>query len=217
MTTNKRTAEETVIGLLADRRDATSAEIASAAKLGRSTVTKALAKLEMAGKVTRTAGSRDGARRQPDRWTTNPRRTAPTHATPPTSGCAQESSTSSCSTTSATSWRRPGKPSHRGEGSRTLLRGRGELPRSARASQAGIPSQQGSASIRTPCRTPPRRRSTAFAMRDRATQLLARKSADGGLAVRAAPGARPGSGVLRLDRPGRSRDCWADAGQSAMP
>jgi len=48
--------------------DLTVAEIVAAAGLGRSTVGKALARLEQSGRVRRSAGGREGARRLPDRW-----------------------------------------------------------------------------------------------------------------------------------------------------
>src|SRR2546428_764544 len=67
--THKRPTEETVLDVLSTQSDVTAAEIATAAKLGRSTVGKALVKLERLGKVKRRAGAREGARRLPDRWT----------------------------------------------------------------------------------------------------------------------------------------------------
>jgi DNA-binding IclR family transcriptional regulator len=66
--TNKPSAEQAVMDALSDQTDATAADIAATAKLGRSTVSKALVKLESAGKVKRSEGGRDGARRLPDRW-----------------------------------------------------------------------------------------------------------------------------------------------------
>ena len=48
--------------------DATAAELADAAGVGRSTATRTLALLEEAGVAARTAGGREGARRLPDRW-----------------------------------------------------------------------------------------------------------------------------------------------------
>ena len=61
-TTKPASAEQTVINVLSGQPDATAAEIATAGKLGRSTVSKTLAKLESAGKVTRSEGR---ARRRP--------------------------------------------------------------------------------------------------------------------------------------------------------
>ncbi|HEY7961578.1 MAG TPA: helix-turn-helix domain-containing protein [Solirubrobacteraceae bacterium] len=66
--TAKPSAEHAVMSVLSDLVDGTVAEIATAGKLGRSTVSKALAKLESAGEVKRREGGRDGARRLPDRW-----------------------------------------------------------------------------------------------------------------------------------------------------
>lgn len=74
MITNKPSAEQTVMSILGDQADATSVEIATAGKRGRSTVSRALAKLESAGQVRRSAGRREGARRQPDRWALTTRR-----------------------------------------------------------------------------------------------------------------------------------------------
>lgn len=56
-----------MISVLGEHPDTTAAEIAATGRLGRSTVSKILTKLEGAGKVKRSTGSRDGARRQPDR------------------------------------------------------------------------------------------------------------------------------------------------------
>jgi len=71
-TTNRPSAEQAVISVLADHPNATDAETAVAGKLGRSTVSKTLTKLESAGKVKRSVGGRDGARRLPDRWSLVP-------------------------------------------------------------------------------------------------------------------------------------------------
>jgi hypothetical protein len=67
-TTSRPPAEQTVISVLNDHPNTTAAKIATTAGLGRSTVSKILAKLESAGKVKRRAGGRDGGRRLPDRW-----------------------------------------------------------------------------------------------------------------------------------------------------
>lgn len=64
----QRSAGEVVLGVLEERPEVTVAEIAAAAGLGRSTVSRALASLEGAGKVRRREGGRDGARRVADRW-----------------------------------------------------------------------------------------------------------------------------------------------------
>ncbi|MGO9761049.1 MAG: hypothetical protein ACLP1Q_07305 [Solirubrobacteraceae bacterium] len=53
---------------MSSRSKLTTAEIAAATGRGRSTVAKALAKLEKSSKVKRHTGRRDGARRDPDRW-----------------------------------------------------------------------------------------------------------------------------------------------------
>lgn len=59
---------ETVLAAL-DEAPATTAEVAAATGLGRSTVGKALAALETNSRAIRTTGGRDGGRKQPDRWT----------------------------------------------------------------------------------------------------------------------------------------------------
>lgn len=59
---------DAVLAALAGRPGTAAAELAAAASLGRSTVTKTLAQLEAQGKVRRAPGGRDGARRLPDRW-----------------------------------------------------------------------------------------------------------------------------------------------------
>lgn len=69
MNTNKRSStEQTVLNVLSVQAEATVAEIATTGKLGRSTVSKALVKLESTRKVKRSKGGREGARRLPDRW-----------------------------------------------------------------------------------------------------------------------------------------------------
>jgi hypothetical protein len=68
MTTAKPTSEEAVIKALASQGELTSAEIAAATGLGRSTVGKTLAGLERAGMARRYPGGREGGRRLPDRW-----------------------------------------------------------------------------------------------------------------------------------------------------
>jgi hypothetical protein len=67
-TTATPTSEEAILKALASQPDTTTAEIASAAGLGRSTASKALAQLASSGEVSRTAGGREGARRLPDRF-----------------------------------------------------------------------------------------------------------------------------------------------------
>ncbi len=69
MTIGKPSTQQAVINALAKQEDElTSAEIAAAAGLGRSTVGKTLAALEREGMVRRVPGGRDGQRRRPDRW-----------------------------------------------------------------------------------------------------------------------------------------------------
>lgn len=60
-------SREAVLAALASG-PASAAEVAEAAGIGRSTVTKALASLAASGEVERSEGGRDGARRLPDRW-----------------------------------------------------------------------------------------------------------------------------------------------------
>jgi predicted transcriptional regulator len=66
--TEKPASEQEVLKALGAKPQATAAEIASTAGLGRSTVSKVLARLVSAGEVRRTEGGRDGARRLPDRF-----------------------------------------------------------------------------------------------------------------------------------------------------
>jgi DNA-binding transcriptional ArsR family regulator len=73
MTSTKPTGEEIMVKALASQGDLTSAEIASATGLGRSTVARALAALERADVVRRSPGGRDGGRRRPDRWSAGAR------------------------------------------------------------------------------------------------------------------------------------------------
>jgi len=66
--TEKPSAEQAVRKALRARPDASAAELAAAAGLGRSTVSKLLAELERGGEVRRRTGGREGGRRMPDRW-----------------------------------------------------------------------------------------------------------------------------------------------------
>ena len=68
MTATKPTSEAAVAKALASGNELTSAEIATATGLGRSTVGKALVSLERTGMVRRHPGGRDGRRRLADRW-----------------------------------------------------------------------------------------------------------------------------------------------------
>jgi DNA-binding transcriptional ArsR family regulator len=67
-TTEKPAAEQAILTALAANPEATAAEVAAAASVGRSTASKVLARLASAGKVRRVEGGRDGARRLPDRF-----------------------------------------------------------------------------------------------------------------------------------------------------
>ena len=67
-TTEKPTSEQAVLKALASNPEATAAEVAAAANVGRSTASKVLARLASTGEVCRTEGGRDGARRLPDRF-----------------------------------------------------------------------------------------------------------------------------------------------------
>lgn len=62
------TGQLNVLQRLSTDQPATAAHLAGTAKLGRSTVTKALAALESAGLARRERGARDGSRSEPDRW-----------------------------------------------------------------------------------------------------------------------------------------------------
>jgi hypothetical protein len=68
MTAAKPTSEEAVVKALASQGELTSAEIAAATGLGRSTVGKTLAALERAGMARRHSGGRESGRRLPDCW-----------------------------------------------------------------------------------------------------------------------------------------------------
>jgi MarR family len=67
-TTEKPASEQAVLKALAANPEATAAEVAAAANVGRSTASKVLARLASSGEVRRTPGGRDGARRLPDRF-----------------------------------------------------------------------------------------------------------------------------------------------------
>jgi hypothetical protein len=68
----KLSAEQAVLDALQRQTDATVAEVAAIAGVGRSTAGKVLAQLETSGRARRSAGGREGARRLPDRWSTTP-------------------------------------------------------------------------------------------------------------------------------------------------
>jgi Sugar-specific transcriptional regulator TrmB len=67
-TTEKPTSEQAPMKALAANPEATAAEVAAAASVGRSTASKVLARLTSSGEVRRIEGGRDGARRLPDRF-----------------------------------------------------------------------------------------------------------------------------------------------------
>ena len=67
-TTEKPASEQAILKALAANPDATAAEVAVAAGVGRSTASKVLARLASTGEARRTEGGRDGARRLPDRF-----------------------------------------------------------------------------------------------------------------------------------------------------
>ncbi len=67
-TTEKPAPEQAVLTALAANPEATAAEVAAAAAVGRSTASKVLARLANSGEVRRAEGGRDGARRLPDRF-----------------------------------------------------------------------------------------------------------------------------------------------------
>jgi hypothetical protein len=62
-------AKQAILEVLKVEPEATIAQIAVSAGIGRSTAGKLLAQLESDGEVRRTEGGRDGARRLPDRFT----------------------------------------------------------------------------------------------------------------------------------------------------
>ena len=72
MTTATPTTESAVVKALTSGSELTTAEIAAATGLGRTTVGKALVALERRGMVRRDSGGRDGRRRLPDRWSAGP-------------------------------------------------------------------------------------------------------------------------------------------------
>jgi hypothetical protein len=67
-TTEKPASDQAALKALAANPDATAAEVAAAANVGRSTASKVLARLTSSGEVRRIEGGRDGARRLPDRF-----------------------------------------------------------------------------------------------------------------------------------------------------
>jgi predicted transcriptional regulator len=66
--TRKPTATDAVLAVLAAHPNATAAELAVHASVGRSTATKALADLTQTGRVRRVPGEGKPGRRAPDRW-----------------------------------------------------------------------------------------------------------------------------------------------------
>jgi predicted DNA-binding transcriptional regulator YafY len=67
-TTEKPASEQAALKALAANPEATAAEVAAAANVGRSTASKVLARLTSSGEVRRIEGGRDGPRRLPDRF-----------------------------------------------------------------------------------------------------------------------------------------------------
>lgn len=67
-TTEKPASEQAALKALAANPEATAAEVAAAANVGRSAASKVLARLTNSGEVRRIEGGRNGARRLPDRF-----------------------------------------------------------------------------------------------------------------------------------------------------
>jgi MarR family len=74
--TNTPPAKQAILEVLKVEPQATVAQIAVSAGVGRSTAGKLLAQLESDGKVRRTEGGRDGKRRLPDLWSLASKRPA---------------------------------------------------------------------------------------------------------------------------------------------
>ena len=72
MTTAKRSTDQAVLDVLSTRSKLTAVEIAAATKRGKSTISKALARLERDGTLKRAPRKHVGGRRMPDRcWKTH--------------------------------------------------------------------------------------------------------------------------------------------------
>ena len=69
-------AQQAILEVLKVEPQASAAQIAVSASVGRSTAGKLLTQLESDGKVRRTEGGRDGKRRLPDLWSLTPARPA---------------------------------------------------------------------------------------------------------------------------------------------
>jgi hypothetical protein len=69
-------AQQAILEVLEVEPQASAAQIAVSASVGRSTAGKLLTQLESDGKVRRTEGGRDGKRRLPDLWSLTPARPA---------------------------------------------------------------------------------------------------------------------------------------------
>jgi hypothetical protein len=65
----KPSSVEAIVNALRQHPDATAAELAEAASIGRSTAGKTLATLEAQGRVTRRHGTSEGGKANPNRWT----------------------------------------------------------------------------------------------------------------------------------------------------
>jgi hypothetical protein len=89
----KPSADEAAKKAVGDHPGATAEGVASAAGIGRSTATKALARLGEAGEVTRFDGGREGGKRLPDRFTLTGVELPPAYAGHTTSGPAAPAET----------------------------------------------------------------------------------------------------------------------------
>jgi len=96
----------TVLEALAQHPGSTAAQLAAAAGLGRSTVSKALAQLEADQLAARQTQGSDGGRRLADRWTLLTERPASEREKQPKLGLAQPASASPRRRRRLTSWSR---------------------------------------------------------------------------------------------------------------
>ena len=81
-------AEQALLNALKANSEATAADLAVAAGVGRSTAGKALSRLASSGEIRRTEGGRDGARRLPDRFSLAPSEPASAGSPPPAADAA---------------------------------------------------------------------------------------------------------------------------------
>ena len=84
----KPSADEAVNAAVEKHPGTTAEGVAGAAGIGRSTATKALARLREAGEITRYEGGRDGSKRLPDRFTLAGVQMPPAYAAHTTTGPA---------------------------------------------------------------------------------------------------------------------------------